>query len=479
MKWLDPTDAAAWLVNITLVATAALLISSMFRHRAAMRHALLVSALLLIALSPLSVWTIRQVRWPRVNIAIALQMEMESKAAKIEPLPDHFTGAPTARRFSSVHWLQWSERIWLSIAAILLLRLTSGWYRSFQWVAQSKPYRRLSDPHVRVSTKVPGPVSIGLFHPVVLLPANLVDRLNARQVDQVLAHEFAHARRGDHLTSALQQIILAMLWPHPLIHLLSRRLNQAREALCDNAVLIQHDQTDYAETLLQIAEWIKTAPAGSQAMALSLLGRRLSLDDRIRDLLDDRRILMTRLNRKLMAGQSLFLVAIALAGASIELSCAKSAPSAAVAVAPMAPQPLTAHEIKFEQGDREFYNGDNIQISSVRCTAPRMAKGETIEVRGTYDLQTCSQATLALSVTATDGNGRGAWGNQQSINVKRGRGEFVLSEKLTCQGWPHVSFYAAGGCVDGVYFGEDQWLLKDKPWPNNRKIADAAVAADK
>jgi len=322
---------------------------------------------------------------------------------------------------------------------------------------------------VRISDFVAGPVSVGLFHPIVLLPAELVEQLNPAQLDQVLAHEFAHAR-GDHVVSMLQQVVIALLWPHPLVHLLSRRLNQAREALCDNAVLIRHDQTDYAATLLQIAEWIKTNSPTSHAMALSLVGQRQSLNDRIRDLLDERRILMTRLNRKLLAGQSLLLIAIALAGASVQLSCARSGANAS-----NASPPLALHEIKFQQGDREFYNGDDIHIHSVRCTAPKMAKGETIEVRGTYDLQTCSQATLALSVTATDGNGRGAWGDQQSINVKRGKGEFVLSEKLTCQGWPHVSFYAAGGCVDGVYFGEDQWLLKDKPWPNNRKVADAAA----
>jgi len=108
-----------------------------------------------------------------------------------------------------------------------------------------------------------------------------------------------------------------------------------------------------------------------------------------------------------------------------------------------------------------------------------MARGETIEVRGTYDLETCKEATLALSVTATEGAGKGDWAHDQTMKVKRGKGEFILRETLACRGWPHLSFYTTTNCVDGVYFGQDEWLLKKLPWPHNRKIADEAAAQDR
>ena len=100
-----------------------------------------------------------------------------------------------------------------------------------------------------------------------------------------------------------------------------------------------------------------------------------------------------------------------LAGSAVLISCTTA--RAADADGRAATQPSAAaddpaglwHAINFEIGDHEFYNGDDIKITSVRCSAEKLGIGEVIEVKGTYDLHTAAEASLDLFFTATDGNG--------------------------------------------------------------------------
>jgi HEAT repeat protein/beta-lactamase regulating signal transducer with metallopeptidase domain len=180
--------------------------------------------------------------------------------------------------------------------------------------------RRLRIQHLPVilsSPDVSVPVAVGLLRPAILIPAAIRDQLDGNQWRHILIHETAHILRRDHLCLLLQALIAAIFWVNPLIHVLNRRLVQAREEVCDNYVLAFTNARSYGETLLDLAKLIPSA--GRLAFSPGLLGIRWKLQDRISGLLDPRRKTMIRTpagTAVIVLGLHLFLVAmLAAAGA--------------------------------------------------------------------------------------------------------------------------------------------------------------------
>jgi hypothetical protein len=127
---------------------------------------------------------------------------------------------------------------------------------------------------------------------------------------------------------------------------------------------------------------------------------------------------------------------------------------------PQAPDAKLTQNVAFQLGQQEFQNGDSITITQVRGTADAIKPGETYEVIGRYHLVSHDRATLALSVSAKrPEDAYGYWASNQTVSVARGDGEFTLHECIGCEGYPHVSFYADGGSIGGVYFGTGDSLL--------------------
>lgn len=117
----------------------------------------------------------------------------------------------------------------------------------------------------------------------------------------------------------------------------------------------------------------------------------------------------------------------------------------------------------FELGARRFADaGDWIAIDEVESTGGSMDVGDTCVVRGRYALSSQEGATLGLFVTAR-GPAASTNDGRNRVRVERGEGSFVLETTLLREGWPHVSFYPAGGgeSFGGVYFGAGEWLAKD------------------
>jgi beta-lactamase regulating signal transducer with metallopeptidase domain len=118
------------------------------------------------------------------------------------------------------------------------------------------------------------------------------------------------------------------------------------------------------------------------------------------------------------------------------------------------------HQLDFRLGQTQFLPGDSITITEVRGTSDALEVDGTYQVKGTYTLASLDHATLALSVSAKDSkNARGNWGAKQTVKITRGSGTFTLTDRMGCEGYPHVSFYTETGSVGGVYFGTGAWLL--------------------
>lgn len=93
-------------------------------------------------------------------------------------------------------------------------------------------------PRLRVSTDDDaGPCVIGLFRPVIFLPANFETGYAAAEQRLALAHEIAHVARGDMAAMLAACALQAAQWPNPLAHLSFRAFRTDQEAACDAYVL--------------------------------------------------------------------------------------------------------------------------------------------------------------------------------------------------------------------------------------------------
>jgi len=182
--------------------------------------------------------------------------------------------------------------IWLTGVVFLSSRLLLTWMRArrlantnaqpanIQW---QRVARRLSDAlglrrAVRLleSAAVEVPSVIGMLRPVILLPASTLTGLTPEQIEMVLAHELAHIRRHDFLVNLLQAVVETLMFYHPAVWWMSRRVRIERENCCDDmAVAVCGNPIQYAKALTRLEE-LRSAPS------LLVAANGGSLFDRIR-----------------------------------------------------------------------------------------------------------------------------------------------------------------------------------------------------
>jgi uncharacterized protein (TIGR03435 family) len=154
------------------------------------------------------------------------------------------------------------------VVAIVFVRVR-GWLlvrdavrSSLPWACASDSFRsRLTGVDVRSSGGLLEPGVVGLFRPVLLLPAGMEEHLTSPQLEAVLAHELCHIRRRDNLTSAVHMIVEAIFWFHPLVWWVGARMVEERERACDEEVLrLGNDPSDYAEGILNVCKRYVESP---------------------------------------------------------------------------------------------------------------------------------------------------------------------------------------------------------------------------
>src|SRR5437773_6836113 len=180
--------------------------------------------------------------------------------------------------------MPWFVLLWFGGVLVMSLRLASGWLAVRRlWTTGTHPVpegceealgrlvRRLRVTRpVRVleSAVVQVPAVIGWLRPVVLLPASALTGLTPLQLDALLAHELAHVRRYDYLVNLLQSAIETLLFYHPAVWWVSRRVRDEREHCCDDvAVAACGDAHFYATALLGMERLRNPKPALSMAAA--------------------------------------------------------------------------------------------------------------------------------------------------------------------------------------------------------------------
>ena len=105
------------------------------------------------------------------------------------------------------------------------------------------------------------PAVLGWFQPIVLVTAQAMTGLSPQQLQAIIAHELAHIRRYDAFVNLLQIAAEMLLFYHPAVWWVSRRIRIEREVCCDHAALAAcGEPVSYARALTLMEEW-RTAPS--------------------------------------------------------------------------------------------------------------------------------------------------------------------------------------------------------------------------
>jgi TonB family protein len=271
------------IVKTSLVVAAAMAACRLLRGSpAALRHWILAGAIVGAAAVPLLRATLPAwpLRFEQARVAYAPTL----RPAALPRAPADVREDPSIRRAETLDAPDGASAFrladvllatWLAGAACGVLLLAAGFTRLKRLARTAHaigegPWRTICDEltareglrRVRLlqSDRPTLLVTWGLRAPRILLPAGAAGWTPDR-IRIVLAHELAHAARGDWAIQTIAELLRAIYWFNPLFWLASRHLRRESELACDDAVIAAGvEPTEYASQLVAIARELHGQP---------------------------------------------------------------------------------------------------------------------------------------------------------------------------------------------------------------------------
>jgi beta-lactamase regulating signal transducer with metallopeptidase domain/predicted flap endonuclease-1-like 5' DNA nuclease len=283
-NWLSPSTmhSLGWtllhfLWQGTAVAALAAVLMTMCR-RASARYAMAVGALVLMLAAPVATFFFL------TSSGASFPATFPAKSSSVGETQPMTTGGVAARispGFSrlapSLDTLPWLVEAWLLGVAFFSLRSAGGFLllererRKQSTTASARVLamcqtlqRRLGlERTIRYCecTWLQTPAVIGWFRPIVLLPVTALTGLSEEQLQSIIVHELAHIQRLDPFVNVFQISVETLLFYHPAVWWLNKRIRAEREHCCDDvAVSLCGNAVEYARALTLMEEW-RSAPA--------------------------------------------------------------------------------------------------------------------------------------------------------------------------------------------------------------------------
>lgn len=176
------------------------------------------------------------------------------------------------------------SQVWLLGVVLMAVRQVGGWRLMRQ--IERQPFAELPaawqqrvahlgaalgitrQVSVRLAQRVSSPFTAHALRPLIWLPLGMLTKPPVAQVEALLAHELAHIARLDWCWNALQCAAEALLFHHPAMWWLSRRIREEREHACDDlAVAVSGDAIALAEALAGLQRRSARAPFAMPGLA--------------------------------------------------------------------------------------------------------------------------------------------------------------------------------------------------------------------
>jgi bla regulator protein blaR1 len=258
-------DALGWtllhsLWQGALIAAVLWIVLAMLRDAtASARYALTGSAFALMAIAPFATFL--------VVYESPVTVTMTMSAISLSTVPTVVTVAGGYALLEE--WLPLMVLIWTIGVVLRGARVAAAWHRASNYLATGasapdadllRRFQRLVlelsprlSPILLITDRVSVPSVVGWLKPVVLLPTSVLSGLSPIQLELILAHELAHIRRHDYIINLLQILLETLLYFHPAVHWMSRRMRDLREECCDEIVVASRGQrVIYARALAEL-----------------------------------------------------------------------------------------------------------------------------------------------------------------------------------------------------------------------------------
>lgn len=176
----------------------------------------------------------------------------------------------------------------------------------------------ITDPEIFVNVvpddKTVTAFTLGFLKPEIYLTSGLIQKFDPDELAIVIHHESGHCARRDPLRSTIIGALSELLWFIPIIRRQADRLKIAAELACDSvAVKSGYDREDVASLLVQVAEgpnMLNPTPAPAFSSIID------QLEIRIRSLLGENILAITRIPLKIILASSLIVFSILLSSSA-------------------------------------------------------------------------------------------------------------------------------------------------------------------
>ncbi|HEV8591820.1 MAG TPA: M56 family metallopeptidase [Pyrinomonadaceae bacterium] len=162
--------------------------------------------------------------------------------------------------------------LWLLGVAFFSIRILGGFWqvRRYKTFGVSQPDDIWIDRFAELSSRlqirnkvellcsniVATPIAVGLFKPLIIVPASVFLQIPPRELETIIAHELIHIRRYDPFVNLIQNAIETALFYHPGVWWISAKVRSEREFAADAAVLsiFENSSVTYANALASLEE---------------------------------------------------------------------------------------------------------------------------------------------------------------------------------------------------------------------------------
>lgn len=143
--------------------------------------------------------------------------------------------------------------------------------------------------------------------PVIMLPESISEHLDDDELTAIMLHELVHIQRRDNLIGSFQMAICALMWFHPLVWFIGRKLYDEREQACDERVLEMCAKPEtYAASILKVVRF----SFGWKVAGVTGAAGGTNLRRRIENIMSLNNTRRKALGPRLLAGSSLGLALV-------------------------------------------------------------------------------------------------------------------------------------------------------------------------